>query len=48
MKGNNRDCICAFIERKHSKRCNAYRLSEMFKKCASVIRKDVQNDPRET
>lgn len=37
MKGNEKDCICEKPEGKHKKYCNAYRLSEFFKKCASVL-----------
>jgi len=37
MKGNERDCICAKPNGEHTRRCDAYRLSEFFKKCASVL-----------
>jgi len=37
MKGNDKDCICHKPKDKHTKRCDAYRLSEMFKKCTSVL-----------
>lgn len=37
MIGNDKDCICHKPEDKHTKRCDAYRLSEMYKKCASII-----------
>lgn len=36
MKGNEKDCICA-NEGKHSKRCDAFRLSEFMKQAASVM-----------
>jgi len=34
MKGNEKDCICAKPKGKHQKYCDAYRLSEFFKKAA--------------
>lgn len=36
MKGNEKDCICAKINGKHTRRCDAYRLSEFEKKAASM------------
>jgi hypothetical protein len=36
MLGNERDCICAKPNGKHEEHCNAYRLSEFMKKCASI------------
>jgi len=36
IKGNESDCICDKANGKHKKFCDAYRLSEFLKKCASV------------
>jgi hypothetical protein len=36
MKGNEQDCICAKLKGKHTKFCDAYRLSEFFNKCRIV------------
>ena len=36
MKGNEQDCICHKPNGKHTERCDAYRLSEFFKKCGAV------------
>lgn len=36
MLGNDEDCICAKPNGKHEEYCDAYRLSEFLKKCASV------------
>ena len=36
MLGNERDCICAKPNGKHEEHCDAYRLSEFIKKCASI------------
>ena len=37
MKGNEKDCICEKPKNKHHKYCDAYRLSEFYKKCAAVF-----------
>lgn len=37
FKGNNQDCICHKPNNKHTKQCDAYRLSEFQKKMAGVI-----------
>lgn len=37
MNGNDKDCICHKPKGKHTKQCDAFRLSEFLKKCASVI-----------
>ena len=37
MKGNEKDCICARNDSKHSKECDAYRLSGFLKQVVSVI-----------
>jgi len=39
IRGNEEDCICHKPNEKHTERCDAYRLSEFFKKCASVMLK---------
>lgn len=36
MKGNEQDCICAKIDGKHTKLCDADRLSELEKKVAAI------------
>lgn len=36
FRGNEKDCICDKPKRKHRKYCDAFRLSEFLKKCASV------------
>ena len=36
MKGNEKDCICVKGEGRHTRRCDAYRLSEFLKKMASI------------
>ncbi|MCR4308095.1 MAG: hypothetical protein NUV80_06060 [Candidatus Berkelbacteria bacterium] len=36
MKGNEQDCICHKPNGKHTKNCDAYRLSEFEKKIASI------------
>lgn len=36
MRGNDSDCICAKSNGMHEEFCDAYRLSEFFKKCASI------------
>lgn len=36
MKGNEKDCICAKEKGKHTKRCDAYRLSEFLIAAASI------------
>jgi len=36
MRGNETDCICDKPKGKHKKYCDAYRLSEFFKKCGAV------------
>lgn len=36
MKGNEKDCICEKPNGKHRKYCDAFRLSEFFKKAASA------------
>ena len=43
MKGNEQDCICHKPKGKHTKYCDAYRLSEFFKKCAAN-QKDMPNE----
>lgn len=40
MKGNEKDCICSKPKGKHKKYCNAYRLSEFYKKCAFILYKN--------
>ena len=42
MKGNERDCICHKPDGKHTEYYDAYRLSEMLKKCAAVICEEKQ------
>jgi hypothetical protein len=37
MKGNEKDCICAKVKDKHTKRCDAFRLSQFMLKVAGVI-----------
>jgi len=37
MKGNKKDCICSPLLEKHTRRCDAYRLSEFTKKAAATI-----------
>lgn len=37
MKGNEKDCICAKQDGKHTRRCDAYRLSEFEKKMVAVL-----------
>ena len=37
MKGNEKDCICHRPKNKHTMKCDAYRLSEFFKKSAAVL-----------
>lgn len=36
MKGNEKDCICHKPKGKHTKYCDAFRLSEFLKKCAAA------------
>jgi hypothetical protein len=36
MLGNEKDCICAKPHGKHEGYCDAYRLSEFWKKCAGA------------
>ena len=43
MMGNEKDCICSNKNNKHTKYCDAYRLSEFFKKSASIIYKNKSN-----
>ena len=38
IKGNEKDCICHKPKGKHTKYCDAFRLSEFLKRCASVER----------
>jgi hypothetical protein len=38
MKGNEKDCICAKSNGKHTKRCDAYRLSKFLIEFAAVVR----------
>lgn len=38
MRGNEHDCICA-KNPKHTKWCDAYRLSEFLKRCAAITPK---------
>lgn len=38
IKGNEQDCICEKPKGKHRKFCNAYRMSEFFKKCSAVLK----------
>jgi len=40
MRGNERDCICHKPNGKHTEYCDAYRLSEFLKKCASTVIND--------
>lgn len=35
MRGNEKDCICHKPKGKHTKRCDAYRLSEYLKRVAN-------------
>ena len=44
MKGNEQDCICAKPNGKHSKRCDAYRLSEFGIKMASITIKTMDKE----
>ena len=41
MKGNEKDCICDKPNGKHRKHCDAYRLSEFYKKAGSQIRQRI-------
>ena len=36
IKGNEKDCICDKPNGKHTRYCDAYRLSEFFKKCVNA------------
>lgn len=36
MKGNEKDCICEKPHGKHRRYCDAYRMSEFFKKVAAA------------
>lgn len=36
MKGNEQDCICAKPNGGHTKRCDAFRLSEFLKKVVAA------------
>jgi len=36
MKGNEKDCICEKPNGKHREYCDAYRLSEFFKKIGAI------------
>lgn len=38
IKGNKKDCICDKPDGKHRKFCDAYRLSEFYKKVAANIK----------
>jgi hypothetical protein len=44
MKGNERDCICEKPSGKHRKYCDAYRLSEFFKKAASILIQKIKSN----
>ena len=37
MKGNEKDCICHKPKNKHTKRCDAYRVSEFFKEAVAIL-----------
>jgi len=37
MKGNEKDCICHKPNDRHTRRCDAYRLSEFFKQVSGVL-----------
>ena len=37
MKGNEQDCICHKPNNKHTKKCDAYRLSEFLKKAVANL-----------
>lgn len=37
MKGNEINCICHKPSGKHTKECDAFRLSEFLKKCAATL-----------
>jgi len=47
MRGNESDCICAKPNGEHEEYCDAYRLSEFLKKCASVKVIDNVKDTRD-
>lgn len=36
MKGNEKDCICHKPKNKHTKRCDAYRLSQFLIECSAT------------
>ena len=44
VRGNEKDCICEKPNGKHRKYCDAYRLSEFYKKIASSKIKIVSNN----